>query len=350
MRARFSPFRSREDAVKSGRFFRAAGGDKDARAWCEKNGIILTRGQGEGVNSAGGYLVNVEGSDAIISIAERYGAFRQFAQPVTMAGDTKSQPRRAPVPTVYYPGESATLTETAALDYGSVALRAVWGATLMKTSWELGDDADADLAVELATGGGEALAKAEDDAGWNGDGTGSYGGQVGICTKLQAGVGVLAGAVDATSTHDTLAEIDATDLATLVGALPARALVGGTGAAWYCSQRAFALVFGRLAAAGGGMTIINGEPTYMTFPIRVSQSLPQVTTALNDQVMLLFGNLGKAAMFGTRRGIKIESSSAGTTWEARQTQWMVSERYHIVAHDLGTNSTPGAIVGLMGNT
>jgi hypothetical protein len=84
-----------------------------------------------------------------------------------------------------------------------------------------------------------------------------------------------AGKVAATSGHDTFAEIDTTDLANLVGKLPAFALPG---AAWFCSQFAYAMVFARLAMTSGGITVlpINGRPMphFMGFPIFVTQVLP----------------------------------------------------------------------------
>src|SRR5262249_49927720 len=160
----------------------------------------------------------------------------------------------------------------------------------------------------------------------------TFGGTIGITTRLAASG--LAGGIAAASGHDLLSEVDATDLSTLVAALPARALQGGSGPAWYCSPKGAALVFDRLGAASGGLTFASGEWNYGRFPIRLTPSLPSVATTLQNQTMLCFGNLGKSTMFGTRQGLRVEGSSKGLSWESRTIQWMVSQRIAIQNHDL----------------
>src|SRR5690606_11992035 len=194
-------------------------------------------------------------------------------------------------------------------EFLNVTLTARKLAAMTRMSMEISDDAVINMADRVTRDMAWAFAKSEDELGFNGAGTSGDGGIEGIVTKLNAGVGTLLGAVPvATNTHDTFAEIDAADLMTLMGRCPAYAR---DGAAWFCSQAAADTVFGRLKATAGGNTIselaIAGISAlgqrgivgfYFGYPIVVAQSLPidDSNAALNDKVMLLFGNLRQAVL------------------------------------------------------
>ena len=77
---------------------------------------------------------------------------------------------------------------------------------MTRMSTELAEDAAINVADDLAREMAYAFATAEDAAGWNGDGTSTYGGIMGMRTKFAAGVGSFVGAVDLTSGHDTFAD------------------------------------------------------------------------------------------------------------------------------------------------
>jgi hypothetical protein len=98
-----------------------------------------------------------------------------------------------------------------------------------------------------------AYAQGEDNCLFSGDGTSTYGGMTGLRKIFNDGVGALAGSVDAASGHDTMAEIDATDLASVQGKLPQYVYTRGN-PTWYCSQTMWANVFERLIGASGGVT------------------------------------------------------------------------------------------------
>jgi hypothetical protein len=104
-----------------------------------------------------------------------------------------------------------------------------------------------------------AFVSKEDDCGFNGDGTSTYGGIRGVTTLIKDG-NHNASKVTATG-HSTLPTVDATDVTKLMGTLPHYALPR---AKFFCSQYAFATVFERLVAAGGGNSIatLDGEIVY----------------------------------------------------------------------------------------
>ena len=105
-------------------------------------------------------------------------------------------------------------------------------------------------AVGAAAGVGYALADMADAAGFVGDGTSAYRGITGIATRLVDGTHTT-GTATAGSGHDTFAELDAADLASLMAALPER--WWGT-AKFCCSAYAAAQTFMRLGAVAGGPT------------------------------------------------------------------------------------------------
>jgi HK97 family phage major capsid protein len=167
-----------------------------------------------------------------------------------MGSDSMTIPRRAGGLTAYFPGENGAITESSK-SWGQVTLNAKKIAVLTRMSTELSEDAIISIADDLASEMAYAFAQTEDSCGWNGDGTSTYGGITGIRTKMVAtlGAGQLAGAVDAASGHDTFAEIDANDLASVMAKLPKYAEAG---AKWYCSQPAWATGVPASRAAAGG--------------------------------------------------------------------------------------------------
>ncbi len=342
-------FQSDEKAFRAGQWARAAlFGDDAAEAWCRKNGVPLTRAQGEGTNTAGGFLVPPEMASTIITRREVHGAFRSSAEIAPMARDAMDWPRRTGGVTAYWVGENQQITESQTT-LGSVGLVAKKIAALTRTSSELEEDSAADLGDFLAEEMAYAFAVKEDLAGFNGDGTAPYGGIVGVCPTLLDG-NHTAGKISAAAGHDSFAEIDMTDLSALIAALPAFALPG---AAWFVSQYAFAMTLFRLAATTGGITMMPDRrdgtlrPHFATFPVVLSQALPQVGSSLANSIMLLFGDLRLASVLGDRR-IMGMARSEDRFFDTDQIAFRGSERIDIVNHSLGDNTTAGAVVGLVG--
>jgi HK97 family phage major capsid protein len=195
-----------------------------------------------------------------------------------------------------------------------------------------------------------AFALKEDQCGFIGDGSATYGGIKGLTTRILEAANT-AGAVDcATAGHDTFADVDNTDLSKLMGALPKFALMN---AKFYCSQVCKSLVFDRLKATAGGNTVQTLQGTtgdnYLGYPIVVSQVLPTSTGDLNNLPMLFFGDLSKAATMGERRGITVKRDDS-IKFVEDQIALKATERIDINVHDLGDTSTAGPIVGLIGFT
>lgn len=295
--ARLTAFSDPELAYRAGQWFKSALlGDVKAEAWCARNGLPLVeqRALGESIGTASGFLVPDELSSAIIAQREVYGALRATAQIAPMASDTLTFPRRTSAVTASFVGESIAITEQSGITFDNLTLTAKKLTILVRASSELAEDAVVDLGQFLTDEFAYAFALKEDQVGFNGDGTSTYGGIRGVTTLL-TDAGHTAGKVT-TATHDLFSEIDVSDLGKMIGTVPSNALPG---ARWFVSQYAFGAVLCRLAAAAGGIVVMpdaNGRlvPHFMGFPVQITQVLPQIATAQNGAVMFLFGDMSLA--------------------------------------------------------
>src|SRR5678815_3411213 len=179
---------------------------------------MIRNAQSEGSNTAGGFLVPDVMERTIIDLREDYGVFRQLARIRPMSSDHMVIPRRSSGLTAVPIGEGVEITDSTKL-WNNVTLTARKWAVLTKYSSEIAEDAVISIAEDLASEIAYAFAYAEDNAGFNGDGSSTYHGITGIVKKftnqVSAGASTYAGALDAASGHDTFAEIDATDLINL---------------------------------------------------------------------------------------------------------------------------------------
>lgn len=337
-------FKTHRDAYVAGRWISAIMfGDDDSKRWLADNAPEVRVMTG-GVNAAGGYLIPDGFEAAVIDNRDLFGSFRQHARIIPMSGDSTTQPVRTGGLTAYYVNETAEITASD-LSWKNITLNARKLAALSRLSSDLDEDSFISMADNLATEIGQAFAEAEDDAGWNGDGSNTYGGITGVRPLIA--VSGLVGSID--QTGDVMTAVTLGDLAKVMGALPTYALPN---AKWHCSQSFKGNVFDRLTTAAGGNTIKDLEagftPRFMGYPIALSEKLPAgVATDYTDLAMAVFGDLSKAAVMGDRRGIRIKASDQRYI-EFDQLAIQGTERYDIVVHDVGTSSKAGPIVAMVG--
>lgn len=343
-----------ERAYRCGMWIRASiFGDQRAAHWCTNHGLYDALSTTS--NPDGGFLVPEEFSQTIIDLREQYGTARQQCQVIPMGRDTILIPRRLTGVTPVFVGEnpSSAISQTTPT-WNQVRLTAKKIATLSLFSTEIAEDAIISIADWLAQEIAYAFALLEDQCLFIGDGTSTYGGIRGLgnffTTTGGVGGGQLVGAVDLASGHDTFAEVDITDLQTVMAKLPAYAR---RNAKWYCSAVCLDLVFGRLMANAGGNTIQNMMggygPSYMGYPIVVNQTLPTSTGDLSDLPMFYFGDMSLAVAMGDRRGVTVFPSEH-RYMDTDQIGIRATERFDIVVHDYGDTTTgnAGPIVAAVG--
>jgi predicted phage gp36 major capsid-like protein len=322
-------------------------GNEKAAEWCRENGVSITKAQSESVNSAGGFLVPTEFNQAIIDLREEFGTFRQNCQVVPMGSDSMTIPRRAGGLTAYFVGEGVAATESSK-QWDQVSLAAKKMAVLAKMSTELAEDAVISIADDLAGEMAYAFAVKEDACGWNGDGTSTYGGIVGVRTKIIDGThtkSAIDGRPATTPSPRSMRPILRTSWARC-RSTPSET-PSGTAPPWPGR-----VTFQRLIAAAGGVNhgeLTGGKPTrsYLGYPVVIDQTLPTATSDISDTAMLFFGDLRLAATMGERRGVTIKSSEHRYI-DQDQIGIFGNERVDINVHDLGDNTNAGPLIALVG--
>lgn len=320
--------------------------------WCEKNGLSFFQdmdakasGQSEGSNQGGGFLVPIEFDNTIIDLREKYGVFRQNCTPTPMASDTKSIPRRLSGYTSSFVGENVAGTAST-LGWDNVNLVAKKIMCIGITSSELNEDAMINIGDTIASEIAYSFALKEDQCGFIGDGTSTYGGITGVNNKIynlnatKANIlGLQIGGTTGNSgswDNFTLANFNDT-----LGRLPQYAYMGGN-AKWYMSQGFWGQCAQRLATAAGGnkvADIVDGVPRYqfLGFPVVISQVFPSTNAV--SQVNALFGDLSESATMGDRRMTAIKMTDVGFgTFERDQLAIRGTERFDIVVHDVGQST------------
>lgn len=348
--AKLKGFKNELDAYKSGQWIRATiHGDTRAARWCRDHGMdVETRAHSETINSKGGALVPNEFAQTVIDLREQYGVFRRYAKIQPMNRDTITLARVTGGLTAYWASENTAITESNKT-WDNVELVAKKLGVYALVPSELNEDAIVNMADDLAMEAARAFALKEDQTGFIGDGTATYNGILGVAAKIEANTG-LAGYINATSGTDTFAEIDIEDISNVMGALPEYARAN---AAFFCSRPCHDIVFQRLAASAGGNTIqsMSGmfQPSFLGYPIVITQVLPTTTSTINNDAFFLFGDLSMAATMGDRREFSFATSN-DYKFAEDQIAIKATERVDINVHDVGSTTAAGPIVALIGNT
>ena len=334
--------RAVDQAYTAGMWFKAAIFENpEAIDWCKSHGVGLHKAQSEGVDSAGGYLVPEELLANIIVLREQFGVFRQECQVVPMGSDTLNWPRRTGGLTAFFTSENNAIQESQAA-WDNINLTAKKAGVLTRMSNEIAEDAVVSVADWLVGEIAYAFASKEDDCGFNGDGSSTYGGMRGA-TVLAIDANHTASKVQSSSA--TWSSMKITDLTNLMALLPQYA---ANGAKWFMSQQAFyGIVAGITAAAGGNRIDVLAEgpqKRLLGFDVALAQKLPIVTPG-SGKVMILFGNLSKAAAMGDRRGVTMKRSDH-RYFENDQIGLLGTERVDVNVHDMGDNNNAGPLVAL----
>jgi HK97 family phage major capsid protein len=209
---------------------------------------------------------------------------------------------------------------------------------------ELLEDATINIGDDLANEIAYQFSNKEDDAGFNGTGTSTYGGIVGLAGALtdttyqvSAGVG------------STLAGVTKDEISAGLGLLPNWAFQRNN-VKIFCHKTVWHTVFERLAMAVGGATaneVSNGIGyKYFGIPVEFSQAMPKIDG--NNAVYAYVGDLSQGCYFGDRRSTSVAfSDSALNTFEQDERAVRGSERFDIICANVGSSSATGAIVKLV---
>ena len=342
------------EAYKFGRWAAACMGHKKSIDWCANRGIV-TKAHVENVNSAGGFLVPEEFSDTLISLREEYGVFRRNAQLEPMASDTKRIPKRSATLTANFVGEATAGTESTQT-FQQVNLVAKKLMVLTSISNELSEDSLVNLGDSVSGEIAYSFARREDECGFIGDGTSTYGGIVGAIHALNdvsSNAGVTT--ADSAANIDTLGELALSDILDVMALLPNYA--DSPNCKWYMHKSIYAgTVQAMIYEAGGTSARERAEgvqgSSFLGYPVEYVQVMPSSSTADGDSATplnypILFGDLRMAAAMGDRRQNTISfSDSALNAFEQDEIVVRGTERFDINFHSPGTSSDAGPLVAL----
>jgi HK97 family phage major capsid protein len=329
-------FESLDDAYRSGQYILAVAGNKKARNWCKEN-YPVRAAHTTGDNTKGGFLVPEPLEAAIIAYRQQYGVFSRMAQQWTMTDGVQNVPKLTGEMTAYYVGENTTITASD-MSFGMVRLEAKKLAGVGVISSELNEDAVLSVADAYAQSVAQKFSYEEDNAGFNGDGTSTYGGIVGASGALAAGSVVTA------SGHTTVSALTLADFEAAVGELPE---YPGMAPAWFFHKKVWAGGPQRLLDAVGGVTmgeVAMGAPKQLLgYPVIFTQVLSSApTTGLNYGY---FGDLRFAAIMGRRRGMTMKVDSSIYVLQDALAL-IATQRYDINVHDRGDASNAGSLLNL----
>ena len=301
-------------------------------------------GHSEAVNADGGFLVPLEFDTELVWLREQYGIFRQYAQVKNMSSDRLEFLRKNSSHTAYFVAEGATNT-TSKMGFSRLGLTAKKLRADGYLTQELSDDAAIALGDEAARDIAEVFALKEDQCGFNGTGTSTYGGIVGLTQSflnLGGTLSSISGLYDCVgSTYDavTINEVQAWR-----AKLPAYADNPNTRI--FCHKNFYHNVLERLSASAGGASIVDmatglSTPMFMGTPVVFCQALPSAATA--DVPDAFYGDLSKCATFGSRKGVTFKTTDVGgNAWDNDEIAYKAIERFDINVHDVGNYTATAA--------
>lgn len=289
-----------------------------------------------GTDSAGGYATPQPMAAEIIRLVEEFGVFRQNARVMPMTANTLDVPKRAGGVTVVYPAEGASITASD-ITFSQVNLVAKKYAALAIWSTELNEDAVISMTDLVTQEIAFAIAKAEDENSFLGDGTATYGSITGIKSALAAGAKVTGaaswGAMTLAMYHEAVGKLK---------------WYSGIQPAWYVNHEGFAESFQKLLYAAGGnttSTVAGGTAMeFLGYPVIKTQAMPRDPSGSSELIAVL-GDLSLGTMMGARRDLRMQILRELYAVND-QLAIVATSRSDTVIHDIGTATEAGSIVGI----
>lgn len=326
--------------------------DAGAQRWCRENGVGIERGQLDGPaavmntsdNSAAGYFVPNEVDYAVHELALVYGIFRRYAEVVPMGSTTKDSPRWNGAMTAYWTAEGAKPTESNPA-WDLIGLVAKELKAMSKMTRVLDEDSVVDLGDKITLALAEAFTYAEDSAGFNGDGTSTYGGVTGLVTKLLAQAASYHQAASGNVSDLTL---DLDDFNACVAKLPH---YPNFQPVWFMHKTVWANSAQRLQMAAGGVVPadiqMGAKPMLLGYPVEFTNVLDPTPTV--NEIAAILGDLKWSSKLGNRRGRTVEMGFENDDFTKGLMTVLGTQRVAINNHtvtDPRSSSNTGPVIGL----
>jgi HK97 family phage major capsid protein len=327
---RLRAFENAKDAYSVGMWFKAKGGDADAKRWCQDHGVEA-RAQGSTGSTTGAAFVPDVLSSTVIRLVDQYSAFAQNATNVVMPSDVLLFPRRTAGSTAYW----VTLTAKKVTGAVTIASELLSDSIVSIADW---------IAAELAL----TLSNAVEEAAWSGNPSNAPA-VAGLVTTYTGGLLAASAATYAaslvTAAGDTPDEVTKANLLAMMARVPQHSRAG---AKWFCSPFFFASCMQNLdLAQGGSVGLSQGMgPTFLGSEVVLTDRLPAGADS-TGAIMALYGNMANSSYYGIRQAIEIASSDQ-VNFLSDQTVIRAVARVAITHANLGTDTVAGPMIGLVG--
>jgi len=342
---RLRAFERAEDAYKVGMWFKAKGGDADAKRWCQDHGVEA-RALG-GASGAGSNTVPDILSSTVIRLVDSYSAFAQNATNVAMPSDVLLFPRRTAGTTAYWVDENTAITASdPSMNQVTLTAKKVTGAVVVSS--ELLQDSIVSISDFIAAELGLTISNAVEAAAWSGNPSNAPA-VAGLVTTYTGGLLASSAATYAaslvTAAGDTPDEVTKANLLAMMAAVPQHSRQG---AKWFCSPYFFATCMQALDLnQGGSVGLAQGMGlTFLGSPVVLTDRLPSGADS-TGAIMALYGNMANSSYYGVRKSIEIASSDQ-VNFLSDQTVIRAVARVAINHANLGSSTVAGPIIGLVG--
>lgn len=348
---RLRAFAKAEDAYKAGMWFKAKGGDAEAKRWCQDHGVEV-RALG-GASGAGSNFVPDVLSSTVLRLVDQYSAFAQNATSIQMPSDVVLFPKRTAGNSAAWISENSAITP-ADPNATQVTVTAKKLAAAVVVSSELLQDSIVSIAdwvaAELALG----ISNAVEAAAWSGNPsnapgvaglvTSHAGGLLKTTTSGQSTTYDYAASL-VTAAGDTPDEVTKANLLAMMAAVPQHSRQG---AKWFVSPFFFSTCMQALDLnQGGSVGLSQGMGlTFLGSPVVLTDRLPSGADS-TGVVMALYGNLANSSIYGTRAGLEIQSSDQ-VNFLSDQTVIRAVARVGISHHTIGSDTVAGPMIALVG--
>jgi len=336
-----------KEAYITGQFALAMVGRESSQQWLQDQGYNIKAAMSTTNNEKGGYLVPDVTEATIVRLVESFGVLRRNVGRVwPLTSGNINVPKRAGGFTFHWIGESTPIPDSDPT-LARVALVAKKGAMLGKIPTELFEDSIVSLGDFLAEEMAYAKAVAEDNAGFNGDGTSAFGGIIGLKNALAAGAKANA------PNSDNQTTIGGIKIGVFHQAMGALAEYPGIQPKWFMHKAFFENAAKRLAFAAGGNDAVNFaegmQQSFLGYPVEFTQVLPSggPTQSITSTIVAYFGDLSMAIAMGDARGLQIRADES-VYFASDEIGVRGTCRLDINVHERGTNNSAGAVVAIVG--
>lgn len=343
-------FKSNEEAVKSAKHMLGLVGVAQY-----KDAVTYS-------NVDGGYAVPEAVVSGVNTLVDQYGVFRKYANVVKTNTMNYTFVKQYEGGSVTFVSEGGAITETNPINLTKVNLVPKKAAAYAQLSSELNDTALVNIADTIVNQLAVQYAKKEDQCGFIGDGTSTYGGMVGA-NYVHRQILEAAGGTWTNDTHkgylgsavvaagNAWSEITAANLDAMLVKLATWANSG----VFFCSKEFLNDVFVRLLDAPSGLIASDRSKalqlTWRGVPIVTTQVLP--TAEANSQVPLIYADLASGSVLCDRADMQVDTTPLASDFLNDLITVRTKKSFDIVNHDAGNynataaSRTKGSIVSLI---